>query len=84
MRSFGRLFQKIEESFKDINNTLSKARFDFVEALVSRGVDPIHAREWQAIRKKKRVTLTEEAVLLTEREAEKAGINLEMRSRPAH
>ncbi|EOX1576683.1 TPA: hypothetical protein I6799_001772 [Vibrio cholerae] len=68
--------RKIQESFKDINNTRSKARFDFVEALVSRGVDPIHAREWQAIRKKKRVTLTEEAVLLTEREAEKAGINL--------
>lgn len=64
------------ESNKDINNTCAKARFDFVEALVSRGVDPIHAREWQAIRKKKRVTLTEEAVLLTEREAEKAGINL--------
>ncbi|MBO2559367.1 hypothetical protein I6M33_01875 [Shewanella algae] len=68
--------RKIQESFKDINNTRSKVRFDFVEALVSRGVDPIHAREWQAIRKKKRVTLTEEAVLLTEREAEKAGINL--------
>ncbi|WP_039036074.1 hypothetical protein [Shewanella sp. ECSMB14102] len=68
--------RKIPESFKDINNTRSKARFDFVEALVSRGVDPIHAREWQAIRKKKRITLTEEAVLLTEREAEKAGINL--------
>lgn len=68
--------RKIPESFKDINNPRSKARFDFVEALVSRGVDPIHAREWQAIRKKKRITLTEEAVLLTEREAEKAGINL--------
>lgn len=68
--------RKIQESFKDINNTRSKGRFDFVEALVSRGVDPIHAREWQAIRKKKRVTLTEGAVLLTEREAEKAGINL--------
>ncbi|QUN05127.1 hypothetical protein KDN34_13020 [Shewanella yunxiaonensis] len=64
------------ENIKDINNTRAKARFDFVDALVSRGVDPIHAREWQAIRKKKRATLTKDAVLLTEREAEKAGINL--------
>lgn len=66
------------ESIKDINNTRAKARPDvhFIEALIERGVDPIHAREWQAIRQKKRVTLTEDAVLLVEREAAKAGINL--------
>ncbi len=64
------------ESTKDINNTRAKARFDFVDALVSRGVDPVHAREWQAIRKKKRATLTKDAVLLVEREAAKVGIRL--------
>ncbi|HFG2079680.1 TPA: hypothetical protein ACGF4M_002142 [Vibrio cholerae] len=68
--------KEIPESTKYINNTRAQTLFDFVEALVSRGVDPIHAREWQAIRRKKRVTLTKEAVLLTEREAERAGINL--------
>ncbi|MFS6536922.1 hypothetical protein V6D52_06395 [Idiomarina loihiensis] len=64
------------ESIKDINNTRAKARFDFVDALISRGVDPVHAREWQAIRKKKRATLTEDAVLLVEREAAKVGVCL--------
>ncbi|EGQ9273762.1 hypothetical protein LJ774_004494 [Vibrio parahaemolyticus] len=68
--------REIPESFKDINNTRSKACFDFVDALVSRGVDPVHAREWQAIRKKKRATLTEDAVLLVEREAAKVGVCL--------
>ncbi|EKF9306415.1 hypothetical protein O1B76_003024 [Vibrio cholerae] len=68
--------REIPESFKDINNTRSKACFDFVDALVSRGVDPVHAREWQAIRKKKRATLTKDAVLLVEREAAKVGICL--------
>ncbi|HCE3040299.1 hypothetical protein HJ128_10240 [Vibrio parahaemolyticus] len=68
--------REITESFKDINNHDAQIRFDFVDALVSRGVDPVHAREWQAIRKKKRITLTEDAVLLVEREASKAGINI--------
>ncbi|SUI44747.1 hypothetical protein [Shewanella baltica] len=63
--------REIPESFKDINT-----RFNFVEALVSRGVDQVHAREWQAIRKKKRVTLTKDAVLLVEREAAKVGVPL--------
>lgn len=68
--------REITESFKDINNHDDQMRFDFVDALVSRGVDPVHAREWQAIRKKKRITLTKDAVLLVEREASKAGISL--------
>lgn len=68
--------RKIPESTRDINNTRAKARFDFVDALVSRGVDPIHAREWEAIRKNKRATLTKDAVLLVEREAAKVGMSL--------
>ncbi|HBC3404523.1 hypothetical protein NHG82_04840 [Vibrio parahaemolyticus] len=68
--------REIPENFKDINNTRSKSCFNFVDALVSRGVDPVHAREWQAIRKKKRATVTEDAVLILEQEASKAGISL--------
>lgn len=66
------------ESIIKTVSTRANARLDvhFIEALIARGVDPILAREWQAIRKKKRATLTKDAVLLVEREASKAGISL--------
>lgn len=63
------------ESYKETNK-VAPASFKFVEALVSRGADPIHAREWEALRKRKRLTLTEDAILLAEREANRAGISL--------